>query len=109
MVPKGDGRAITGIRHFEGQGGRGPYVLVGTFSVHEQGSRLSPSPSSPFTVNTTIQENNQRFSFNLQRIWTDRVPTAERRKNYLVIPLCCVCGLPSEVLKTEVEYTLWTI
>lgn len=29
MVPKGDGRAITGIRHFEGQGGRGPYVLVG--------------------------------------------------------------------------------
>lgn len=26
MVPEGDGRGITGIRHFEGQGGRGPYV-----------------------------------------------------------------------------------
>ncbi|KAG1960579.1 zinc finger protein [Pimephales promelas] len=62
MVPKGDRRAITGIRHFEGQGGRGPYVLhyyfhallfKRTFSVHEQrdviekGNSALPSPSSP--------------------------------------------------------------
>ncbi|KAF4100653.1 hypothetical protein G5714_018849 [Onychostoma macrolepis] len=103
MVPEGDGRGITGIRHFEGQGGRGPYVRVGTFSVHEQrdviekGNSALPSPSSPFTVHTTVPENNRRFSFNLQRLWTNGVPTAERRKNYLVIPLCCVCGLPAEV------------
>ncbi len=29
MVPEGDGRSITGIRHFEGQGGRGPYIRAG--------------------------------------------------------------------------------